>query len=188
MDIRRSVSVVVVFASFAALAGCGGGDATPSSGSASPATTASATAANPQAASVVTGMKTAGAPVTLAVTYTAQSDVNHLLGRPGQYTSKAAFTDARVEGAASAGKGDVEAGGGVECFDNKADTEKRAAYVATISQSASMFAEYDWVAGDCLLRLSRYLTPEQASTNVAAFSKVLGVPAVEATAVSVPAQ
>jgi hypothetical protein len=187
MDIRRAVSVVAVFASFAALAGCGG-DATPASGSASPATTASATAANPQAASVVTGMKTAGAPVTLAVTYTAQSDVNHLLGRPGQYTSKAAFTDARVEGAASAGKGDVEAGGGVECLDNKADTEKRAAYVATISQSASMFAEYDWVAGDCLLRLSRYLTPEQASTNVAAFSKVLGVPAVEATAVSVPAQ
>lgn len=188
MDIRGSVSVVVVAASIAALAGCGGSDAKSASRSASPATTVSATAANLQAAAVVNGMKAAGAPVTLAVTYTAQSDVNHLLGRPGQYTSKAAFTDARVGGVASAGKGDVGAGGGVECFETRADTEKRAAYVATISQSASMFAEYDWVAGDCLLRLSRYLTPEQASTSVAAFSKVLGVPAVEATAVSVPAQ
>lgn len=69
---------------------------------------------------------------------------------------------------------------------NSADTQKRASYVATVTQSTSMFAEYDYVAGDCLLRLSNHLTPKQAKKVASTFSKVMGVPAVAATPAASP--
>jgi len=56
--------------------------------------------------------------VTLTVVYTAATDRNHLLGRPGGYTSKASFADSRIAPAAVQGftPGDVELGGSVEMF------------------------------------------------------------------------
>lgn len=130
-------------------------------------------------------MAAEGAPITLTVTFTAETDKNSLLGRPGQYTSKAAFADTRAKGPL-AKNGEIEAGGGVECFGNTTDTQKRATYLATVTQSSSMFNEYNYTAGDCLLRLSRYLTPDQAATDSAAFSKVMGAQLVTPTPVPVP--
>lgn len=114
MIIRRPAFVVLSVGVVAALAACGGTSS--SSGSASPSATESTFTAPANAAAVVTGMKAAGAPIKLTVTFTAASDENDLLGRPGQYTSKAAFKDTQVKDATTASKGDVELGGGVECF------------------------------------------------------------------------
>ena len=70
------------------------------------------------AAGVIEAIAGQGLPVTLTVTYTAETDPNKQLGRPNGYTSKAAFTDSRINAADVAGKkeGDVELGGSVEVF------------------------------------------------------------------------
>lgn len=118
--------------------------------------------------------------IKLTVTYTAVTDVNHLLGRPGQYTSKASFSDDLIPAGDTTGdeSGDVDFGGGVEGFASAADRDRRAHYLADVTGAVSAFAEYDYVAGHYLLRLSHYLTPAQASGIEADFSAVVGSPAV----------
>ncbi|MEV4438502.1 hypothetical protein AB0K09_05685, partial [Streptomyces sp. NPDC049577] len=97
-------------------------------------------------------------------TVTAESDKNHLLGRPGQYTSKVTFADSRVpkDDASVYKTGDVELGSAVEVFTTPQDAQARAQYVQTVSKSLPAFAEYDFVHGATLIRVSHYLTPQQA--------------------------
>lgn len=103
--------------------------------------------------------------VKLAGTVTAENDSNHLLGRPGQYTSKVTFTDSRISKSDTEGfdKGDVELGGAVEVFADPADAKARATYIETVTKSMSALAEYDYVHGTVLVRVSRFLTPAQAA-------------------------
>ncbi|WP_316528209.1 hypothetical protein [Kitasatospora brasiliensis] len=97
-------------------------------------------------------------------TVTAEDDPNHLLGRPGQYTSKVTFTDSRVK------EGDVEGedadsvarGGAVEVFATEADAKARAKYIQGIVKSLPAALEYDFVHGTVLIRVSKFLTPDQA--------------------------
>jgi hypothetical protein len=95
---------------------------------------------------------------------TAANDGNHLLGRPGQYTSKVDFTDSRVQASDVAGteKGDVSRGGSIEAFATAADAQTRVKYVETVTKSMPALAEYDYVHGTVLVRVSHYLTPAQA--------------------------
>lgn len=100
----------------------------------------------------------------LSGTVTAANDGNHLLGRPGQYTSKITFTDSRIKAADVEGaeKGDVTRGGSIEAFATAADAETRAKYVEAVTKSMPALAEYDYVHGTVLVRVSHYLTPTQA--------------------------
>ncbi|MEU6146562.1 hypothetical protein ABZ848_40230 [Streptomyces sp. NPDC047081] len=76
--------------------------------------------------------------ITISLLVAAANDPNHLLGRPGQYTSKVTFTDSRIKAGDVSGteKGAVERGGAVH--------------------------------GTVLVRVSHYLTPEQAAEYKAA--------------------
>lgn len=155
---------------------------------ATPATSATATTAAPTtvpattpapqpltAAAVVAKLKAAGLPIGQVVVYTETTDPNHLLGRPGQYTSKATFTDKRISTAdtgAGPHLGDIELGGSVEAFGSPGDASNRADYIRSVSQGGSMFAEYDYLRDTTLLRVSNYLTPSRAAryqTVLAAF-------------------
>jgi hypothetical protein len=77
------------------------------------------------------------------------------LGRPGQYVSKANWQDK--------GDSDTAAIYTVETFATTQDRDKRAQYVHGLSSSASLLAEYRYVHGLVLLRLSHDLTPDQAA-------------------------
>ncbi len=78
---------------------------------------------------------------------------------PGQYIGKANFRDRRAQD----GSGfDVSNGGSVETFASKAEAARRFHYVQTISQSSSLFVEYDYLEGTVFLRVSHNLTPAQA--------------------------
>ena len=57
---------------------------------------------------------------------------------------------------------DVSYGGSVEVFDNEESARKRYEYVKSIAESGGLFAEYDYLAGLILVRLSHKLTPDQA--------------------------
>jgi hypothetical protein len=111
-------------------------------------------------------------PIQLVITYTASSDPNHLLGRPNGYTSKAAFTDARVSSAAPGTQvGAINKGGSVEVFSSPSAATARDHYVQTLLKDLPILgSEYDYVSGNVLLRLSGYYVPSQAQQ----FKSVLG--------------
>ncbi|MFF2078652.1 hypothetical protein ACFVXG_28370 [Kitasatospora sp. NPDC058162] len=96
---------------------------------------------------------------------TAEDDPNHLLGRPGQYTSKVTFTDTRIKAADVDGEDadSVARGGAVEVFATQADAERRAKYVQDTVKSMPALMEYDYVKGTVLIRVSKLLTPAQAA-------------------------
>lgn len=96
-----------------------------------------------------------------SVVYTADTDPNELLGRPGGYTSKAGFTDVRITDEEPDGR--VEAGGSVEVFAKSGQARKRAEYISAVTEGMPMLGpEYDYVAGPVLLRVAQGLTPEEA--------------------------
>ncbi|NEA57119.1 hypothetical protein G3I60_23965 [Streptomyces sp. SID13666] len=110
----------------------------------------------------------------LTVTVTAENDSNHLMGRPGRYTSAIKFADSRIKGAdASMYKtGDVELGGCIEVFPTTEAAKTRAEYIQKVTASIPMLAEYDYPHGTVLVRVSRYLTPTQAAAYDKAGSKL----------------
>jgi len=154
---RLTRALLGVFASAVVIvsAGCSGGPTT-----------------DLDAAGVTKELANAGLPATLSVTFDESSDPNKLLGRPGGYTSKTAFTDDRVK-APGAKKGDLTLGGSVEVFASEDEAEKRAEYVKTIAASSPMFAEYTYLRGTVVLRVSKELTPTDAAAYEAALSKIV---------------
>lgn len=99
------------------------------------------------------------------IVITEDNDKNHLLGRPGQYTSKVTFTDSRVKPDDIAGldKDDVQQGGIIEVFATPADAKARGDYIQAIVKNLPMLLEYDYPHGVYLVRVSKYLTPSQAA-------------------------
>jgi len=109
-------------------------------------------------------------PITADFAYDENTDLNHLLGRPNQYTGKDNFRDSRTHYSHSSGANiDVSDGGSVEVFANTTDAQKRFTYIQAISSSGGLFAEYEYVDGVAILRLSKELTPTQAKAYQTAF-------------------
>lgn len=115
-----------------------------------------------------TQLKDAGLTVDNAVAYTAENDPNELLGRPNQYTSKVNFADTTLE---QEDENDP-IGGSIEAFENSEDVKSRKEYIDGIGESMPAFAEYSYVNGNALLRLSKKLTPEQAEKYETEFMKI----------------
>lgn len=177
---KRTGTAAVAVLLAAGLASCGG-TSEPSAAAPQQASTAAETAvpvapvidSKLDAEGVAKALGSAGLPVEVSVVFTEESDNNSLLGRPGQYTSKVAFIDSRVdEDKASSEKGDIEQGSGVEVFETEKAAKTRADYIKSITESIAMVAEYAYQVGPRVLRLSRYLTPAQAEAYNAAFEKL----------------
>lgn len=148
--------IVATVAALLILAGC-------SSGPAAPELTAE---------QVVTQLSQRIPTAKPGVTYTAETDPNHLLGRPGGYTSKASFVDNRIDRNETLGSspGSVELGGSVEVFANEADAQKRKDFLKAIGPPLAN--EYDYLNGAILLRVSDILTPKQAAEYQTALAEV----------------
>ena len=105
-----------------------------------------------------------------ATIYTAASDPNNLLGRPGGYTSKADFTDQRAKPKLD---DEVQNGGSVEVYEDPATAEKRSKYITSILADVPAFGtEYHYLKDGILLRVSGALTPEQGAEYEAALKQL----------------
>lgn len=113
----------------------------------------------PSAQSVVNRLEAAGLAVVAPIVYTAANDPNSLLGRPGQYTSKASW---KIPGV------DDDPAGSVEVFATSGEAQARARYIQSIRSGGILGTEYDYLSGGVLLRLSGQLTPAQAQAYAAA--------------------
>ncbi len=161
-----------------ALGGCG--SATTQQVTVTPAPTAQPTQATKAVATAYAGqtalqvlqhLKAHGLPIGVTYVYTAETDLNHLLGRPGQYTGKAEFADTRLPASGDQGANiSVSDGGSVEVFATVTDVQHRLAYIQGLSTSGNaLFAEYEYLDGEAILRVSNALTPAQAAAYKAAF-------------------
>jgi hypothetical protein len=163
--VRRSIALVSV-ALVAIIAGCGSSSktvvtVTVEDGRTITGESAGSTALN--AVLVLRRLERAGLPIGSYVNYTAATDGNHLLGRPGQYVSKVNFQDKRIDPKDALDPTDITAGGSIETFDNEDDAQRRYDYVHAISTGSSLFAEYEYLRGTVLFRISNILTPNQAA-------------------------
>lgn len=132
------------------------------------------TGSKPTAATAWTAIHAAVPSSKFTLTVTEANDGNHLLGRPHQYTSAMKFSDSRVKASDVEGseKDDVSRGGGIEVFANHADAQARADYIQAIVKASPIFAEYDYVAGNVVVRVSHYLSPTQAAGYKTAANKL----------------
>ncbi|MFJ9605027.1 hypothetical protein ACIRS1_01560 [Kitasatospora sp. NPDC101176] len=179
---RRTLPILVAGGFLAATAACGS-SADSRSAAAPPAVPSTASPTVPPAAPSAGGPAAVGAPpeetdaaaalgklatavpsLKIVKQYTAEDDPNHLLGRPGQYVSKVSFSDSRIKPADVEGESadSVARGGAVEVFATEADARKRSEYIQAIVKGMPALLEYDYVRGPVLIRVSKYLTPDQA--------------------------
>ena len=97
-------------------------------------------------------------PIKDAVTYTAESDPNKLLGRPGQYLSKMSW---KLDGEDAT----------IEVFRTGEDAQRRADYVDQIGKSSPMFLQYVYMnpKRSAVMRLPKELSPARAKDWQAMF-------------------
>ncbi|MFM9656821.1 hypothetical protein [Streptomyces scabiei] len=161
----RMHAITTLTAALVALTGCSGDNAgsetadTKQPGSSAASSTPAAE--TPDAESVVKSLAESIGDAQPATVYTAASDPNNLLGRPGGYTSKADWTDKRAKPKFD---DEVQNGGSVEVYTDPAEAEERATFVAETLDKMKIFGtEYHYIKGGILLRVSGALTPEQAA-------------------------
>ena len=109
---------------------------------------------------VLTGLKAAGLPIGESQAFTAETDPNEQLGRPNGYSGKINFRDTRLEPRSA--DFDTRDGGSIEFFPPGGGAQRRKDYIQALGESLPTVAEYNYLNGNVLLRLSKRLTPAQA--------------------------
>jgi len=127
---------------------------------------------------------------TLTTVYTAETDPNKLLGRPGGYSSKTAFADSRIEpGLFGAAQDSVNGGGSVEVFADEDAATARRDYLQEMGKRLPILTGYNYQSGPVLVRVSRDLTPQQAAEYESALAAVTSpdnAPAATTPALAAP--
>jgi hypothetical protein len=162
MNLRMAVCGLIAATTLTA---CSSSDASDSGSSGS----GDAASVSPQA--LIARFKAAKLPVGSTYAFTAETDPNHKLGRPGGYTAKVSWTDTRIKRADAhdTRRGSVERGGSIEQFTNSGDAKDRAKYIQSVEKGVEFLCcEYDYVVGNSVIRVSNLLTPKQASMYKAA--------------------
>lgn len=172
----RRLALAAVFAFFAASCS-GSGAETPSTPfvTATPTAAASPTATQvPETVEVVLAtLKGAGIPIGESVTYTAETDVNKLLGRPNGYVGKINFLDARIT-RTRPDSFPTEDGRSIEVFANADGAKARKDYIDALGKGSPTFVEYSYLKGRSLVRVSKTLTPLQAAEYETALGRSNG--------------
>lgn len=141
-----------------------------------PAPTGTASEAAPEAPAPETAAQVAdalgkqGIALQNVVVLDEKTDSNNLLGRPGQYTSKVFFHDARHPKTPESGD-DFE--GTVEMFATPADAKKRHDYIEEVTSGVPMFVQYQILRGNVLVRLPKAFTPSETAAYKAALEKII---------------
>jgi hypothetical protein len=126
----------------------------------------------PHAEGLLTELKGKNSNLEKIQAFTAETDPNEKLGRPGYYISKADFSDTRLEQEGS----EYLVGGTLETFSSKGDCNKRAEYLNKMNDPSIGFLavnqhiyKYDKV----LLRVDYSLTSEQAEEYKIQFDEIM---------------
>lgn len=118
-----------------------------------------------------------GCPITEIYTWTEETDINGLLGRPGQYISKADFMDANIDPDEVFEPVEENGlpGGTIEVFADEETCQARYDYLNEFTDaSLGVFGlnQYMYKSDTAILRVSFDLTPSQAAQYEEAFIKI----------------
>lgn len=91
-------------------------------------------------------------PIDKVIVYDEKTDVNELLGKEGQYTSKINFSDTT---ALQIGGDDNPVGGTIEVFKNSKDAKARCAYIEAYTKALPIIQQYMYREGKYLLRIDK---------------------------------
>jgi len=180
---RKSVVVIIAAASIS-LSACGSSASpTPTVTVTAAVTSAAEPAASPSATptqtapaavtamGIVDALVAAGLPVTGVVAQTESTDPNDLLGRPGKYTERVSFDIPGGDTAAEVGE--TDRGGVVELWLSPADAQARADYIqSALKDNPILGAEYDYVHGSALVRITGKVVPSVAEPFQAALASL----------------
>lgn len=100
-------------------------------------------------------------PIGETIVYTAETDPNESLGRPGNYIGKAGWTDTRLADCTEPG---WDCGGDVELFDDDDDLNDRYDYLGGFASEPMIGGFYMWKVPGAVIRVGFALTPDQAET------------------------
>ncbi len=168
MKLFKFISSLFFLSGLLFVAACGASGASGASGSTVTSTpTPTQTPTSPHlgqtADQILAGLKGKNLPIGASFTYTATNDPNNLLGRPSEYVSKDNFIDTRIATNDTGVNITTSDGGAIETFANVANAQKRFSYLQSLSTSGNpLFAEYEYLDGTVILRISTRLTPNQA--------------------------
>lgn len=121
-------------------------------------------------------------PIVQELTYDEETDVNGLLGRPGQYTSKTNWNDERdTESVNYQNDESMTADGSdfractVEVFATPSDANDRKEYIESTWENNDLLSQdqYIYLVDTALLRIPYNLTPDQAAEYEDAFNKIM---------------
>jgi hypothetical protein len=102
-----------------------------------------------------------GLPASVSAVYTADTDPNHELGRQGWYSSKVAMQDNRLP-KADPSQDSVKGGASIECYPDATGAQARYQFLKGL-QGGLLGDGYDYLSGECLLRVTSDLNPTQAA-------------------------
>jgi hypothetical protein len=120
---------------------------------------------------VANGFLEAELPIDEVVTHTAKTDPNHLLGRPGYYSSKTDFRDKRYySDEISEWEGDNHT---IEVFPSAAAALSRKKYVERVTKDVPFLTQYLILRGRILVRFDRVMTPDEVQEYSDALDKML---------------
>ena len=108
-----------------------------------------------------------GLPILGWSLFTAETDDERLLGKPGQYSSKVSFSDRRLAAGGGTEASNLDTGGVSEVFATPADAARRARRLGGGSARVARHGRF-------LLRLSPRLGPGAAAGYEAALAKLPG--------------
>ncbi len=109
----------------------------------------------------------AGLPLQNIISYSAATDPNHLLGRPGYYTSKTNFRDSRHDSDNADGDDNT-----IEVFSTAQAALQRKQYVDRVTKGIPFLAQYQILRGRILVRLDRVMLPEEVQEYEAALNTI----------------
>jgi hypothetical protein len=164
---------------------CGGGDDSRDEASTTTSTTAASTTTTtvaptttttlppPTVDSLLAALTAAGLPIGATITYTAETDTNDLLGRPGMYTGKVAWIDNRVaDECLELGVPDFDCGGTAEVFANDDDRDERYRYLGGFADQSFAGGYYMWRLPGMVVRVGYELTPAVAGEYAAVLEQL----------------
>ena len=107
------------------------------------------------------------------IVYSAESDPNELLGRPGNYVAKGGWDDLRATDCNSEDIG-WECGGDVELFDGPDALTSRFDYLSTFATESPIGGYYMWRTPTAIVRVGYALTPDEAAAYDTALRTLFG--------------
>ena len=117
--------------------------------------------------------------VTDILVYDEETDTNDLLGRPGEYTSKADFSDARIQEFYTTEEEKIEyglSGGTIEVFKSKKHCDARADYLKSFMTADTLVKldQYMYKYDKVLFRVSYSIVPSEAEVYKKQMDEIIG--------------